>query len=41
MGDAPRLKPATLAAQALGWTEPSVHAVVPPIHPSTAYDPYV
>jgi len=38
MADASRLKPATLAAQALGWTEPSVHAVVPPIHPSAAYD---
>ncbi len=37
MADAPPLKPATLAAQALGWTEPSVHAVVPPIHPSAAY----
>ena len=30
-------KPATLAAQALGWVEPTTRALVPPIHPSTAY----
>lgn len=32
-----KLKPATLAAQALGWLAPSTNAVVPPIHPSTNY----
>jgi len=31
------LKPATLAAQALGWIEPTTRAVVPPIHVSTTY----
>jgi cystathionine gamma-synthase len=30
-------KPATLAAQALGWLDPSTNAVAPPIHPSTNY----
>jgi cystathionine gamma-synthase len=32
-----RPKPATLAAQALGWVEPSFRGLVPPIHPSTSY----
>lgn len=31
------LKPATLAAQALGWLDPATNAVAPPIHPSTNY----
>jgi len=30
-------KPSTLAAQALGWLDPSTNAVAPPIHPSTNY----
>ena len=30
-------KPSTLAAQALGWLDPSTNAVVPPIHTSTNY----
>jgi cystathionine gamma-synthase len=30
-------KPATLAAQALGWIDETTRAVVPPIHPSTTY----
>jgi cystathionine gamma-synthase len=29
--------PATIAAQALGWIEPTTRAVVPPIHPSTTF----
>jgi cystathionine gamma-synthase len=29
--------PATVAAQALGWIEPTTRAVVPPIHPSTTF----
>jgi cystathionine gamma-synthase len=27
----------TLAAQALGWIDPTTHAIVPPIHPSASY----
>jgi len=30
--------PATLAAQALGWVEPSMRAIVPPIWPSASYE---
>ena len=30
-------RPETLAAQALGWTDPATGAVVPPVHPSAAY----
>ena len=30
-------KPSTLAAQALGWLDPSTNAVAPPIHTSTNY----
>jgi cystathionine gamma-synthase len=30
-------KPATQAAQALGWLDPATNAVAPPIHPSTNY----
>ncbi len=32
-----KLKPATLAAQALGWLDASTNAVAPPIHTSTNY----
>ena len=32
-----KLKPATLAAQALGWLDPATNAVAPPVHPSTNY----
>lgn len=32
-----KLKPSSLAAQALGWLDPSTNAVAPPIHPSTNY----
>jgi cystathionine gamma-synthase len=31
------LKPATLAAQALGWIDETTHAIVPPIHTSTTF----
>jgi len=31
------LKPSTLAAQALGWIDETIHAVVPPIHTSTTF----
>jgi len=30
-------KPATQAAQALGWLDPATNAVAPPVHPSTNY----
>jgi cystathionine gamma-synthase len=30
--------PRTLAAQALGWIEPTTRALVPPIHPSATYE---
>ena len=30
-------KPATLAAQALGWVDPSTRAVIPPIHTATTF----
>ncbi len=32
------LKPETLAAQALGWIEPAMRGVVPPIHLSTTFE---
>ena len=32
------VKPSTLAAQALGWTDPSTRAVVPPLVPSAPYE---
>ena len=32
------LRPATLAAQALGWWDPGTRALVPAIHPSTTYE---
>ncbi|HYB09654.1 MAG TPA: PLP-dependent aspartate aminotransferase family protein [Alphaproteobacteria bacterium] len=31
------LKPATLAAQALGWVDATTHGIVPPIHTSTTF----
>ena len=31
------VRPATIAAQALGWIDEQTHAVVPPIHVSTTY----
>ena len=33
----PRPKPSTLAAQALGWVEPTTRSLVPPIYPSAPY----
>jgi len=33
----PTLHPATLAAQALGWTDPGTGAVILPIHPATTF----
>jgi len=30
-------KPATLAAQAMGWVDPSTQAVIPPIHTATTF----
>ena len=32
------LRPQTLAAQALGWWEPSTRGLVPAIHPATTYE---
>jgi len=32
-----KLRPATLAAQALGWIEPTTRAVVPSLHVATTY----
>ncbi len=37
MTEEPRLRPETLAAQALGWDDPVSQAIVPPIQPSTTY----
>jgi len=34
----PKLDPATLAAQALGWIEPKSRGVVPPIYPATTFE---
>jgi cystathionine gamma-synthase len=33
----PEAKPSTLAAQALGWVDPSTRAVIPPIHTATTF----
>jgi cystathionine gamma-synthase len=33
----PKAKPATLAAQAMGWVDPTTRAVVPPIHTATTF----
>jgi cystathionine gamma-synthase len=38
MDDSDSPRPATLAAQALGWVEPSLRALVPPIWPSASYE---
>jgi cystathionine gamma-synthase len=38
MAENEKLKPATLAAQALGWIDQSTGAVVPPLHLSTTYE---
>ncbi len=37
MTESKPLKPATLAAQALGWIDEPSHAIIPAIHPSTTY----
>jgi cystathionine gamma-synthase len=37
MADKPPMKPATVAAQALGWIDEQTRAVSPPIHPSSTY----
>ncbi|HEY2884000.1 MAG TPA: PLP-dependent aspartate aminotransferase family protein [Rhizomicrobium sp.] len=37
MADKPPMKPATVAAQALGWIDEKTRAVSPPIHPSSTY----
>jgi cystathionine gamma-synthase len=33
----PRPKPSTLAAQAMGWIDPTTKAVIPPIHTATTF----
>ncbi len=38
MSEERNLKPATLAAQALGWIDRETGAVIPPIHPSTTFE---
>lgn len=38
MGDEGERRPETEAAQALGWIEPGVRALVPPVHPSVSYE---
>ena len=38
MNDDLKLKPATLAAQALGWVDDTTRAVSPPLHPSTTFE---
>ena len=38
MAESRRLKPATLAAQALGWIDAESRALVPPKHVSTTYE---
>jgi cystathionine gamma-synthase len=35
--DGPKMKPATLAAQALGWIDEKTRAVSPPLHPSSTF----
>jgi len=35
--DERKLKPATLAAQAMGWVDATTKAIAPPIHPSTTF----
>ena len=31
------VKPASIAAQALGWVDATTHAIAPPIHTSTTF----
>ncbi len=38
MAEESDLRPETRAAQALGWVDPAVRALVPPIHPSASYE---
>ena len=38
MPDQPPDHPSTLAAQALGWVDPTTRAIVPPISPSATYE---
>jgi cystathionine gamma-synthase len=33
----PKAKPSTLAAQAMGWVDPTTKAVIPPIHTATTF----
>ncbi len=35
--DGPNWRPQTLAAQAMGWTDETTGAIIPPIHPATTY----
>jgi cystathionine gamma-synthase len=35
--DPPKMKPATVAAQALGWIDEQTRAVAPPLHPSSTF----
>ena len=37
MPENPPMKPATVAAQALGWIDEATKAVVPPLHPSSTF----
>jgi cystathionine gamma-synthase len=37
MADDPKMKPATVAAQALGWIDEQTKALVPPLHPSSTF----
>jgi cystathionine gamma-synthase len=37
MADDPKMKPATVAAQALGWIDAETKALVPPLHPSSTF----
>ena len=38
MHDDPEDHPSTLAAQALGWVDPTTRSIVPPIYPSAPYE---
>ncbi|MBV9046449.1 MAG: PLP-dependent transferase [Alphaproteobacteria bacterium] len=37
MSEEPKMSPATVAAQALGWIDETTKAVAPPIHPSSTF----
>jgi cystathionine gamma-synthase len=37
MSEKPEMKPATVAAQALGWIDETTKAVAPPLHPSSTF----